>query len=136
VNAIGDKMFDWVNYIILANELIKYKNEESIQSAISRLYYGFFGVLRHYLTNVKHKHYLKQKKGNVHKKVFYELYHSDDLTEYELSLLLNKLRSYRNNADYDEEFDKEHFEDFLTENKENIFSAFHSLKSLKNHPNY
>ena len=37
---------------------------------------------------------------------------------------------------WDEEFDKEHFEDFLTENKENIFSAFHSLKSLKNHPNY
>lgn len=136
MKAIGDKMFDWVNYIILANELIKYKNEESIRSAISRLYYGFFGVLRHYLTNVKHKYYLKQKKGNVHKKVFQELNTSDDSTEYELSVVLNKLRSYRNNADYDEEFDKEHFEDFLTENKENIFSAFHSLKSLKNHPNY
>lgn len=123
-------MFDWIKFIVLANMLIRYKNEESIRTAISRLYYGFFGILRHYLINVKHKYYLQQH-NNVHRKVFIELNNSEDLTEYELSLMLNKLRSFRNKADYDEKFDIKYFEDFLTDNKDNIIFAVLSLKILK-----
>ncbi len=46
-------MFDWIRYIMLAKVLMKNNDEESIRTAISRLYYGFFGIARRYLIMLK-----------------------------------------------------------------------------------
>jgi hypothetical protein len=48
----GEKMFDWVKFVLLARMLEDRNDEESIRTAINRLYYGFFGVVRRYLLNL------------------------------------------------------------------------------------
>lgn len=99
-------MFDWIKFVILAYVLIDCGNEESVRSGISRLYYGFFGISRRYLINVKHKYKLANNGVSVHYDVYKELRDSKDGTEREVAEILNNLRSIRNKADYhaDEEY--------------------------------
>lgn len=54
-------MFDWIRFVVLGKILLDMKTEESIRTAISRFYYGIFGVLRRYLINVKHKYVLMSR---------------------------------------------------------------------------
>ena len=54
-------MFGWIRFVVLGKILLDMKTEESIRTAISRFYYGIFGVLRRYLINVKHKYVLMSR---------------------------------------------------------------------------
>ena len=112
------------------------KTEESIRAAISRFYYGIFGVLRRYLINVKHKYVLMSRGGNVHESVFRELSKSKDLTESEISSIFNKLRVMRNHADYDAEFDYGYFMEFLVDYKKELKTIFDSMTYFIFDPNY
>ena len=112
------------------------KTEESIRTAISRFYYGIFGIVRRYLINVKHKCYLEKGNAKVHKLVSNELKHSKDSTEQQMSKILNKLRVFRNHADYDDEYDGQFFVEFLLENKKDLEIAIDIANYFKNHPNY
>ena len=131
-------MFDWLRYIYLAKVLIERNDEESLRSAISRLYYGFFGVVRRYLINVKNKYYLRVHTHDVHSNVYDELRFSNDPTEKQIANILNKLRLVRNNADYDaeEKYDLNFFNDFISRNSNDLIIAFGAIKYLKQHPNY
>lgn len=95
-------MFDWIKFVILAYKLIDNGDEESLRSGISRLYYGFFGISRRYLINVKKSYNLKCKKGNVHFKVYNELLISNDEIENEKELIIafNTLEYLRNHSCY------------------------------------
>lgn len=123
-------MFDWKKFVVLAYLLIENGNEESIRSGISRLYYGFFGISRRYLINVKNKEYLRSKSGDIHFNVYTELLNSNDLTENEIAFILNKLRLIRNNADYDDcsRYGKEFFDNFLEANEKELVIAFEALE--------
>lgn len=134
----GEMMFNWLNYIFLAKVLIDRNDEASLRSAISRLYYGFFGIVRRYLINVKNKYYLSKIKSDVHYDVYRELKRSNNPTEKEIAEILNNLRVVRNNADYDdkEEYDLNFFKDFINKNAEDLIIAFDAIKFLKKHPNY
>lgn len=110
--------------------------EENFRAAISRYYYGFFGVLRRYLINVKHKYYLKGESPEVHKWVYEELSTSGDLNELTLARFLDKLRVARNNADYDEQCDLKYFNEFWDELDSDFEICFDALKYLIKHPNY
>jgi uncharacterized protein (UPF0332 family) len=131
-------MFDWIKFVMLGKVLMNRKNEESIRTAISRLYYGVFGVVRRYLINVCQKYYLRKPCGDVHRKVFNELNNSSDSTEREMANILNKLRAMRNRADYDDgdEFSEEYFRDFLADNQKDIGIAIDIVGYFKTHPNY
>lgn len=121
-------MFDWIKFVLLANQLLEDDNEESIRSAISRLYYGFFGISRRYLINVKNKNYLRRKDNMIHYTAYKELLNSTDVNENQIAQILNKLRLVRNNADYDDVFhSKEFFENFLEANEDDILIAFGAL---------
>lgn len=131
-------MFNWLNYIYLAKVLIERNDEASLRSAISRLYYGFFGIVRRYLINVKNNYYLREYNRDVHSNVYDELRLSKDPTEKQIAKILNKLRLIRNNADYDadEEYDLNFFKDFINRNSKDLIIAFGAVKYLKQHPNY
>ena len=129
-------MFDWIRFVVLGKILLDMKTEESIRAAISRFYYGIFGVLRRYLINVKHKYVLMSRGGNVHESVFRELSKSKDLTESEISSIFNKLRVMRNHADYDAEFDYGYFMEFLVDYKKELKTIFDSMTYFISDPNY
>lgn len=129
-------MFDWKRFVVLGKMLCDIKTEESIRTAISRLYYGIFGIVRRYLINVKHKYYLGEYSAKVHKHVSNELKCSKDSSEQELSEILNILRVFRNHADYDDEFDEKCFVEFLFENKKDLEIAIDIVNYFKTHPNY
>lgn len=129
-------MFDWKKFILLAINLCDIETEESIRTAISRLYYGIFGIVRRYLINAKHKYYLMSADSEVHKHVSNELKHSKDSTEKKLLKILNKLRVFRNHADYDGEYDEQFFVEFIYENRKDLEIAIDIADYFKNHPNY
>lgn len=129
-------MFDWQKFLVLAGSLLIYDDEEYIRTAISRYYYGLFGVLRRYLINVKHKYYLKNSTAAVHRKVYDELRFSNDSSEKQISHVLNKLRVIRNSADYDDQLDVVEFNRFLAENKKDLEIANDTIGYFRNHPNY
>ena len=129
-------MFDWKKFILLAKRLCDIKTEESIRTIVSRLYYGIFGIVRRYLINVKQKYYLRGADIKVHKHVSNELKHSKDSTEKELSEILNKLRVFRNHADYDDEYDEQFFAEFLYENRKDLEIAIDIANYFMNHPDY
>lgn len=129
-------MFDWMKFVILASILLKSDEEEYIRAGISRYYYGIFGIIRRYLINVKHNYYLNHKSGEVHYEILEELRLSDDITEKEISKFFNKLRKVRNQADYDDNLDIDHFKKFLKNNENNFEVIVNAIEYFKNHPNY
>ena len=129
-------MFDWKKFVLLGKMLCDIKTEESIRTAISRLYYGIFGIVRRYLINVKHKYYLEEHSSKVHRHVSNELKHSDDSNEKELLKILNRLRVFRNHADYDDKYDEKFFFEFLLENKKDLEIAMDIVNYFRGHPNY
>lgn len=129
-------MFNWKKFIDLGNNLLAEENEEFVRTAISRFYYGLFGVLRRYLINVRHKYYLLSGGAWVHGSVFDELENSCDSTERKISQILNKLRNARNLADYDGQYDVSFFIEFLEKNKNDLEIAFDAIDYFKSHPNY
>ena len=94
--------FDWKTYIKVANELInnqkiKALEEAYLRSAISRSYYGVFGVANSYLKN----------KGitipaiDTHKSLRHEFKNSTDKTMKKIGQDLDRLWRDRKDADYE-----------------------------------
>lgn len=129
-------MFDWNKFVMLGHLLLMEDGEEYIRSAISRQYYGLFGVVRRYLINVDHKYYLESRKGDVHRQVYLELKNSNDATQNEIYKIFNRLRLARNQADYDGRVHISDFEKFLQDNKIDLEIAFDTIDYFKSHPNY
>ena len=129
-------MFDWEKFVMLASLLLVEEEEEYVRTAVSRYYYGLFGVIRRYLINVKHKNYLRNGGSDVHRKIYDELRFSNDSTEKHISSILNKLRLIRNSADYDDYLDVGEFNRFFLENKKDLDMVQDAIGYYKSHPNY
>lgn len=121
---------------MLASLLLVEEEEEYVRTAVSRYYYGLFGVIRRYLINVKHKNYLRNGGSDVHRKIYDELRFSNDSTEKHISSILNKLRLIRNSADYDDYLDVGEFNRFFLENKKDLDMVQDAIGYFKSHPNY
>ena len=129
-------MFDWEKFVMLASLLLVEEEEEYVRTAVSRYYYGLFGVIRRYLINVKHKNYLRNGGSDVHRKIYDELRFSNDSTEKHISSILNKLRLIRNSADYDDYLDVGEFNRFFLENKKDLDMVQDAIGYFKSHPNF
>ena len=129
-------MFDWNKFVMLGSLLLMEDGEEYIRSAISRQYYGLFGVVRRYLINVDKKYYLQSRNGDVHGKIFDELKKADDDNLNEVLKVFNKLRVARNQADYNGGLNSLHFEKFLQDNEKDLEIALGTIDYFKSHPNY
>ncbi len=85
--------FNWGDYVSLAEDLLMRTEESALRSAISRAYYGAFGIAR----NRK----LQRITGNVHAQVINAYRRSGDANERAIGMILDILRRSRNEADYD-----------------------------------
>lgn len=98
-------MFNWQDFIKLG-ELFVSARKEGLQeahyrTAISRLYYGTFGLIRETLES---KGLRVPRDKNVHLCTIEMLRRSESEKEREIGLHLDRLRRERNIADYDNEF--------------------------------
>jgi uncharacterized protein (UPF0332 family) len=89
--------FDWKDYVYLAEDLLKRPEESCLRSAISRAYYGVFGIARNM------KGYKEFARSNIHWKVINGYKNSAVKNERNIGRILDKLRRSRNDADYNEE---------------------------------
>ena len=90
--------FNWKEYINLAEEFVKFSNDEArLRTALSRAYYGAFCLARN------KKGFKSYKKSNVHQKVIMSFKSSYDNDEQLIGKYLDDLRKGRNDADYDED---------------------------------
>jgi len=89
--------FNWLQFITLAESLSNQKTEECYRSAISRIYFGVFCLLRN------KKGYKQYKKSDVHRVVISAYKNSSDKFEKIVGKLLDELRLERNDADYDDD---------------------------------
>ena len=99
--------FDWSEYFNLANELIKTDaNEAKQRSSISRAYYAAFCLARNYLRDYLGYTKLSRRDfdANVHQYVAEEFNKFDPKNKrmIEIGRDLGRLRSFRNNADYED----------------------------------
>lgn len=97
--------FNWRDFITLG-ELFVTPQGEKLQeaywrTAISRFYYGVFGLIREGLES---KGFTVPRDKNVHLYIIEALRKSDNEKEREIGLHLDRLRRERNIADYDSEF--------------------------------
>jgi uncharacterized protein (UPF0332 family) len=93
--------FDWNDYIKLAQHLYDNNSDQaSIRSAISRAYYGSFGIVRPYCIT---KFGIPARKNGpeIHRTVIEKLKASSNKLEFSIGNLLSGLRDDRNLADYD-----------------------------------
>lgn len=93
--------FDWELYIQLAGELISHQRIPSIQeaylrSAISRSYYGVYGIA----SNLLIRKGITFPPNNIHKFVRYRYQNSLDRTEKAIGDKLHRLLRERIDADY------------------------------------
>lgn len=77
------------------------KREEYQRSAVGRFYYAAFGLVKKYFEK---NHYRKVPSDSPHKFLIEELKKSNFEEEIELGKSLEKLRDYRNFADYNNKF--------------------------------
>ena len=104
--------FDWSNYLEVAetlyNEVISTSiqvnsasiNEAKIRSCISRAYYSAFCLTRNYLRDFEGYSNLKTLKFSVHNYVIEELGNSKKRDFNKLRIILERLREYRVEVDY------------------------------------
>lgn len=90
-------IFDWKDYIDLAEELLNRREESCLRTTISRAYYGVFCIVRN------SKGYKNHKGRDVHQRVIEEYKNSRDRKEQNIGRILDSLRRSRNHADYDED---------------------------------
>lgn len=99
--------FDWSNYLILARELqrqgaVHLSKEAESRSSISRAYYAAFCKSRNFLRDKRHK--TLSEGSDVHAEVQKEFRNSNDKRLKAIGENLNRLRKYRNRADYNDVF--------------------------------
>jgi uncharacterized protein (UPF0332 family) len=95
--------FDWSEYLKLAQELVEGDtNEEKQRSAISRAYYAAFCYARNYLKN--YLDFKPRREENEHQAVSekFKDYDPKNRKMIQIGNDLSRLRSDRNNADYDD----------------------------------
>ena len=104
--------FDWSNYLEVAetlyNEVISTSNqansasinEAKVRSCISRAYYSAFCLTRNYLRDFEGYSNLKTLKFSVHNYVIEELRNSKKRDFNKLGIILERLREYRVEVDY------------------------------------
>lgn len=104
--------FDWSNYLEVAetlyNEVISTSNqansasinEAKVRSCISRAYYSAFCLTRNYLRDFEGYSNLKTLKFSVHEYVIEELRNSKKRDFNNLGIILERLREYRVEVDY------------------------------------
>ncbi len=99
--------FDWSNYLDLARELqrqgaVHSSKEAELRSAISRAYYAAFCKARNYLRD--RRHLILSQGPEAHSEVQDTFQVSPDRRLKEIGENLNRLRTFRNRADYNDVF--------------------------------
>jgi uncharacterized protein (UPF0332 family) len=111
--------FNWNDYFILSLKLVgigdisecskitengNELSEAGLRSSISRAYYAAFCIARNYLRDDLDDPRLKRQNNdvNTHKYVADELTNSRDINLSKAGKNLSRLRSYRNQADYED----------------------------------
>lgn len=97
--------FDWLDYLILAQELasqaISSSNQEArLRCAISRAYYAAFCKARNHLRHKEHQSF--PNSGRVHQTVIETFEKSHDPIHQMVGQFLRNLRANRNIADYED----------------------------------
>jgi uncharacterized protein (UPF0332 family) len=91
--------FDWCNYLLLAEEIANRNEEQCLRSSISRAYYAAFHVsLKTLQQNGKVR--LEDQGRGIHQELIKTLRSSRNSVEKKTGNRLDRLRCYRNNADY------------------------------------
>jgi len=98
--------FDWKDYIKLAEKLYDEVNKDSMEEAynrslISRSYYGVFCISRIKAGLEFYRPRPHTSDPGVHEKVIVYYKNSNKPEEKQAGKILDELRWYRNNADYD-----------------------------------
>lgn len=104
-------MFDWAEYLELAREMVGQGEpsgtnmEARLRCAASRAYYAAFGRARMYLSQVIGVRDIPDT-GKVHEFVISRYRENDDRRWKAIGSGLDRLRQYRNDADYHEHVGK------------------------------
>lgn len=96
-------MFDWCEYLKLAETLSRDGGEGSVRSAISRAYYSAFCSARNWLDKNEDTFTIPPP-GESHKQVWDTLDRGPQRQKKQIAALGRRLRATRNSADYDNEF--------------------------------
>jgi uncharacterized protein (UPF0332 family) len=108
---MSNQAFDWSTYLDLAKTCTTHcilpdsenstaLKEAKLRSSASRAYYSIFLRSRNYVRDGLSINL--PKNGSVHRMVFTTLRNSNDRDQKDLSELLQRLRRFRNQADYDD----------------------------------
>jgi len=95
-------VFDWTQYLVLAEELAMHSNDEaSLRSAVSRAYYAAFCTARNRLLQEGEE---IPTTGEAHATVWTKYRKSVQKHRKDIGTTGDRLRRSRNKADYDDEF--------------------------------
>lgn len=93
--------FSWTDYLSISRFLVKQGNdiqkEAAIRTAVSRAYYASYGFARNFARD--NHHYIPDKGAKDHQKLHD---HFSSLSS-PVAPILEKLRKWRNNCDYDDQ---------------------------------
>lgn len=89
--------FNWLDFLKVADDLLKYDEECYLRTSISRSYYGAFGTARHLLEDKKVKAFSHQ---HIHKELINYLMGHPDAMYRKIGFKMNILRKERVKADY------------------------------------
>jgi len=95
-------LFDWKKFFGVGECLRNISHDEEYQrSAVGRYYYAAFGLVKNYFES---NHHIKVPSHNGHSFLINNLKRSNFEEEVNLGTNLEKLREYRNHADYRNKF--------------------------------
>lgn len=99
--------FNWIDYLTLAENLAKDPSlpgpkEASFRAAISRAYYGAFCTARNFAETNENPPVFRTGKTTDHKLIIEHFSKSSDPARKKIGANLDRLRSDRNKADYDD----------------------------------
>src|SRR6266851_2866953 len=102
-------IFDWLEYLSLARELVVQSTgtssqEARLRSAISRAYYAAFKMAFAYLRARDSS--IVFVRTDIHTYVLERFKYNPDLAHREVGVNLDRLRRERNKADYDDSIDR------------------------------
>ena len=97
--------FNWAEFLTLADALLRDPNspgpeEAALRSAISRAYYAAFCSGRNFARDKEN--FVPQGTAEDHKRLSVHFRKNRDRTRKKIATDLNRLRDYRNRADYDD----------------------------------
>lgn len=126
-------MFDFARFYDVGENLVKFGDEASIRSAISRYYYSGLGPVRMYL--VEDMGEMEFIDGYmIHKRIKDRLISSNDDTEVSIGEKLQDLKELRNDADYDRNRDSDYFCQHLIDVQRKSKEILEQVSALRNSP--